>query len=276
MKNGYRVIDAHAHIFTDRIAEKATNSISAFYDLPMEYHGKVSEMLENGAKAGVDGFLVCSPATTVSQVRSINAFLASVAAAYPMCTAFGTLHPSSETTEEDFEHLRKQKLCGVKLHPDFQKFAMDDPAVYPMYEMIQASGMPVLMHMGDSRSDLSHPLRLEVVLRQFPKLRVIAAHLGGWYRWKEAREILRADDRLRFDTSSSLAFLPPEEIRSMILQYGAENCFFGVDYPMWSYETELERFFALGLSDAENRGILAENLTQWLGITGAISDENKF
>ena len=90
MKNGYRITDAHAHVFPDKIAEKATEGISHFYDLPMQYHGRVAEMLENGTAAGIDHFLVCSPATTVTQVHSINSFLASCAAAYPMCTAFGT------------------------------------------------------------------------------------------------------------------------------------------------------------------------------------------
>lgn len=264
MKHGYHVIDAHAHIFPDKIAEKATDGISDFYDLPMKYHGRVSEMLENGASAGVDQFLICSPATTVSQVHSINAFLASCAAAYPMCIPFGTLHPKSETLEDDFEYLKSLHLRGVKLHPDFQKFPIDDPAAYPMYEMIQSSGLPILMHMGDARSDLSHPLRLAMVLRQFPRLRVIAAHLGGWGRWKEAYEFLSADERIRFDTSSSLPFLPAEKIRELIHHFGAENCFFGVDYPMWDYTEELDRFFALKLSEEENRGILSENLIRWL------------
>ena len=134
MKNGYRITDSHAHIFPDKIAEKATNGISTFYHLPMEYHGRVSEMLENGRAAGVDRFLICSPATTVTQVHSINAFLASCEAAYPMCTAFGTLHPASENLEEDFEQLQKLHLHGVKLHPDFQRFPIDDPAAYPMYD----------------------------------------------------------------------------------------------------------------------------------------------
>lgn len=267
MKNGYHIIDAHAHIFPDKIADKATDGISHFYDLPMQYHGRVAEMLENGSAAGIDRYLICSPATTVSQVHSINAFLASCAAAYPMCTAFGTLHPESETMENDFSELQKMQLKGIKLHPDFQKFAIDDPRAYPMYDMIQSSGLPILMHMGDSRSDLSHPMRLAMVLRQFPHLRVIAAHFGGWGRWKEAHEILRPDERLRFDTSSSLPFLPPEEIRKLLSHFGTENCFFGVDYPMWNYAEELERFFALNLTDAQNRGILSDNLTQWLHLT---------
>ncbi len=266
MKNGYRVVDAHAHIFPDKIAEKASEGISTFYHLPVEYHGKVAEMLQNGTQAGIDRFLICSPATAVSQVHAINTFQASCEAAYQMCTAFGTLHPKSVTLEADFEELIRLKLHGVKLHPDFQKYAIDSPIAYPMYEMIQSAGLPVLMHMGDKRTDFSHPGRLSVVLRQFPKLRVIAAHLGGWGCWKEASEILHPDERLRLDTSSSTAFMPPEIVRQLIYGYGVENCFFGVDYPMWKYEDELNRFFALGLRENENRAILAENLERWLNL----------
>ena len=245
MKNGYRITDAHAHVFPDKIAEKATEGISHFYDLPMQYHGRVAEMLENGTAAGIDHFLVCSPATTV-------------------CTAFGTLHPYAENVEADFQQLRSLQLRGVKLHPDFQNFPIDDPRAYPMYEMIQSSGLPILMHMGDAKSDFSHTYRLAMILRQFPKLRIIAAHFGGWGQWKEATAILQPDERLRFDTSSSLPFLPPEEIRKLLSHFGAENCFFGVDYPMWDYRKELERFFALELSDSENRAILSENLEVFL------------
>ncbi len=33
---------------------------------------------------------------------------------------------------------------------------------------------------------------------------------------------------------------------------------------MWDYDAELERFFALGLTDGENRAILSENLDAFL------------
>ena len=60
MVEGYSIIDAHAHIFPDKIAEKATTGISKFYGLPM-YHqtGSVKELLQSGKEDGVDGFLVC-------------------------------------------------------------------------------------------------------------------------------------------------------------------------------------------------------------------------
>ena len=120
------------------------------------------------------------------------------------------------------------------------------------------------MHMGDPHQTYSQPQRLAKVLKEFPKLRVIAAHLGGWERWEEAVANLKADERLRFDTSSCSPFLPKDKMREIIRHYGAENCFFGVDFPMWDHEEELERFFSLSLTDYENRRILSENLIEWI------------
>ena len=81
MVGGYSIIDAHAHIFPDKIAEKATTGISKFYGLPM-YHqtGSVKELLQSGKEDGVDGFLVCSVATKAEQVASINQFLSKTCA----------------------------------------------------------------------------------------------------------------------------------------------------------------------------------------------------
>ncbi len=264
MKDGYTIIDAHAHIFPDKIAEKATAGISQFYDLPMAYQGTIAELIQNGFDAGVDGFLVCSVATTVSQVNAINLFLASCASAYPMCVPFGALHPSSPNLEDDFEQIKKLHMRGVKLHPDFQKFAIDDPTFYLMYAMIEESGLPILLHMGDARSDLSHPKRLAHLLEQFPHLNVIAAHLGGWGRWQEAQECLYPHDNVRFDTSSSLPFLSPDEAKKQVLHCGIENCFFGVDYPMWDYNEEINRLINLGFSKEDNQRIFSTNFIDWM------------
>lgn len=264
MYNGYTVIDAHAHIFPDKIAEKATDGISQFYDLPMSHQGSMGELLASGDKAGLDGYLVCSTATHPAQTEAINSFIGAVCTQYPQCVGFAALHPESETLEQEFEAILKHPFKGIKLHPDFQSFNMDDPMVYPMYDMIQSSGLPILMHMGDPRRCFSTPARMAKVLEDFPQLRVIAAHLGGYRRWEEAAELLKPSDRLRLDTSSCLGFMPAENAAHFIRKHGAENCFFGVDFPMWDHMEELERFFALGLTDSENRGILAENFIQWI------------
>ena len=206
-------------------------------------------MLENGTAAGIDHFLVCSPATTVTQVHSINSFLASCAAAYPMCTAFGTLHPYAENVEADFQQLRSLQLRGVKLHPDFQNFPIDDPRAYPMYEMIQSSGLPILMHMGDAKSDFSHPYRLAMIFCGSSRnLRIIAAHfwrLGAVERGK--RHFCSRMNGCGSIPAAACRFLPPEEIsKAAVPTSGQRTASFGVDYPMWDYRKELERFFCIG------------------------------
>ena len=96
------VIDAHCHIYPDRIADKAAHATGRFYTLPTTYDGTLSELLEAGAKAGIDRFVVQSVATTPHQVSSINHFIAASVAAYPdKLYGLGTLHPDSEDQEAD-------------------------------------------------------------------------------------------------------------------------------------------------------------------------------
>lgn len=267
MVEGYSIIDAHAHIFQDKIAEKATTGISKFYGLPM-YHqtGSVKELLQSGKEDGVDGFLVCSVATKAEQVASINQFLSKTCAEHSNCIAFGALFPTSDTVEQDLETIQKDHMHGIKLHPDFQNFDIDDPAIYPVYDMIQSTGLPILMHMGDPRTTRSHPRRLANVLKEFPHLRVIAAHLGGYERWDAALEYLQPSDRLRFDTSSSSAFLPPEKFMEHFRRFGTDHYFFGVDFPMWSHKNEIHFIMNLNLSSLKKKAIFSENFKNWLGL----------
>ena len=71
----YEIIDAHAHIFPEKIAENATVNIGRFYDLPMESCGFSKKLIESGSKIGVSRYLVCSTATTPHQINSINKFI---------------------------------------------------------------------------------------------------------------------------------------------------------------------------------------------------------
>ena len=59
-----KIIDAHSHIFPQKIAEKATGAISKFYEIPMGHMGSTEELIKSGSEAGVDKYLVFSTATT--------------------------------------------------------------------------------------------------------------------------------------------------------------------------------------------------------------------
>ena len=255
----YRIIDSHCHIYPDKIAEKASAGTSNFYHMPSLFDGKISTLLERGGAAGIEHFIVQSVATTPKQVSSINHFIAeAVAEQNGRFTGLGTLHPDSEHIEEEVEEILSLGLKGVKLHPDIQRFCIDDPKMDKIYTLC-AGRLPILMHTGDHRFDFSNPNRMEPVLQRYPDLTVIGAHFGGWSVWEEATERLAKYPNFLVDCSSSLYAMSAEKARELILAYGTDRVLFGTDYPMWEIETELHRFMAIDLTEAQREDIFYNN-----------------
>lgn len=262
----YRVIDAHCHIYPDKIAEKASESTGHFYDIPMCLDGKISTLLEHGQGAGIDHFLVQSVATTPKQVSSINNFIASsVAQSGGKFTGLGTLHPDSEDIQADVEEIISLGLKGVKLHPDIQQFKLDDFRMLKIYELCEGR-LPLLIHTGDHRYDFSNPNRLMPILDIYKNLTVIGAHFGGWSIWEEATKQLQSYENFYVDCSSSLYAITPEKAKELIEAYGTDRVLFGTDYPMWEPVGELERFMQIDLTEKEREDILYNNTAKLFGI----------
>lgn len=263
----YRIIDSHCHIYPDKIAQKASDATANFYELPPSMDGTIRTLLEHGGAAGIDHFIVQSVATTPKQVSSINKFIAaSVAESGGRFTGLGTLHPDSEDMEADVNEIIALGLKGVKIHPDIQKVQLDDPRMLRMYELCEGR-LPMLIHTGDKRYDNSNPNRLLPILEKYKDLTVIGAHFGGWSIWEDAWRDYAGRDNFYVDCSSSLYAITPEKAKELIDIYGADRVLFGTDYPLWTPESEIERFMRLDLTEGEREDILYNNAAALFGIT---------
>jgi len=262
MKTKYKIIDMHTHIFPDKVAEKAVFNIGNYYNLNMSGKGTVNDLMKSGKQIGVEEFVVHSSATSAEQVKAINDYIANTAKKYDNIIGFGTLHPDMKNPGAEVQRIISLGLKGVKLHPEFQNFCIDHPSMMPIYASIQGK-LPLLIHMGDEKRDSSSPERLSRVLELFPSLTVIAAHFGGYRMWDDSSRFLLGKN-LYMDTSSSLAFLKPEEAVNMIRIHGADKFLFGTDYPMWDHEEELNRFLHLNLTEQERYAILYSNAVRLL------------
>lgn len=244
------LIDIHSHVYPEVIAEKAAESIRNFYELEGGgMDGTVDMLRKQGDLAGIDRFVILPVGLKPDRVRHINDFILEQVAAEPRFLGFGTVHAAMEQIAEEVEYILSKGLRGIKMHPDSQVFAIDDPRLFPVYEQIQEK-LPVILHMGDQRFDYSHPARLRHVLELFPKLQVIAAHFGGYSMYETAYELLKDKDCI-FDISSSLMFMPEGVAERYINAYGAERMAFGTDYPLWDPVTETKRFQQLKLTPAQ-------------------------
>ena len=261
-----RILDAHCHIYPDKIAEKATRSVGEFYHLEMHMDGTVEGLLTAGEKYGITNFLVHSVSTTPHQVRSINTFIHSQVQAHPeQLVGFGTLHPDSETLEADVENLLSLGLRGVKLHPDFQKFAIDSERSIEMCRLF-AGRLPLLIHAGDPRYQFSNPENILNFMDKLPNMVLIGAHFGGWNNWRKAVAMLPGTPNFYVDCSSSFYNMTKKETVQVIEAFGTDRVLFGSDYPMWNPGTELVYLRRLGLSPEEEHRILWENGAQVLGM----------
>lgn len=245
-----KLIDIHTHIYPDAISEKATESIREFYELDGGgMNGSASMLLSQGDKAGIETFVILPVGMKPDRVRHVNDFILSQVAQQPRFIGFGTVHAAMEDLTDETEYIMEKGLRGIKMHPDFQKFNIDDPKLLPMYEMIQGK-LPVIFHMGDQRYDYSHPARLRKLLEQFPRLQVIAAHFGGYSMYETAYELLHDKDCI-FDISSSLMFMGDGVAEKYINAFGAERMAYGTDYPLWDPVKEVKRFQQLKLTDEQ-------------------------
>ncbi|MBZ4646942.1 MAG: uncharacterized protein PWR27_1075 [Petroclostridium sp.] len=259
----YRVIDFHSHAFPEAVEEKAVRNLGEYYSLEMPCRGRIQDLLESAAEGNIEKLVVHATATRAGQVENVNNWIASITNDDNII-GFGTLHPDYPHIKEELDRIERLGLKGIKLHPEFQAFDIDDPRMYPIYEEI-GSRLPVLFHMGDENLDYSSPSKLAKVLELFPKLKVVAAHLGGYARWNEVRQHLIGKDFF-MDTSSSLWRLEPGEAVDIIRSHGADKVFFGTDYPIASHRDELNRFMNLALTEEEREMILFKNACNFLNL----------
>lgn len=258
----YRIFDSHVHIYPDKIAVKATQNINGFYGLELKaFDGTVKTLLEIGSSAGVEKYLVHSVSTSAKQVSSINNFIIGECEAHPDAfIGFATMHPDFEDPYSELERAKNAGLRGIKLHPDFQDFAISDTKMDTIYDAARSLDLPILFHTGDNRFRRSNPGHVPVILDRHPGLRVICAHFGGWSEWEDAEKCLKKGS-VWVDTCSSMFWIPPEYARKLIDHYGSERVLFGSDYPMWNVNDEIRRMEELKLTDTQYRQIYSENLS---------------
>ncbi|MEG1621537.1 MAG: amidohydrolase family protein, partial [Oscillospiraceae bacterium] len=198
-----KIADCHVHIFPNKLADKAVKSIGNFYDSKMLHNGTADELIESGATANINKYLVSSSATKPEQVSAINDFIHCECELHEEFIGLGTMHPDFEDIDCEIEKIHSYGLKGVKLHPDFQSFNIDDEKAIKMYKKLSEANLPILFHTGDKRYNASSPERMSNAAKAVPNMKCIAAHFGGYNHWYDVLDYLKGLPNVMFDTSST-------------------------------------------------------------------------
>lgn len=261
------IFDIHTHCFPDALAPRAIGKLSfASGGLHPHTDGTLSS-LENLMRAqGVDAFAVQNIATNPGQMKKVNDFAASMQCAhiYP----FGSVHPDAPDALEELERIAALGLRGIKLHPDYQDFFVDDPKMFPIYKKASDLGLIILFHAGQDYGYRAPfhctPVRLAAALRNID-CPVIAAHWGGAGMGEDVLRHL-CGLPLYFDLSFGYGTKPRAEALDIIEKHGTHRLLFGSDCPWHTPKMEMRLLDTLELSAGEREDIFWNNAAKLLGM----------
>ncbi|MEW6594268.1 MAG: amidohydrolase family protein [Thermodesulfobacteriota bacterium] len=261
-----RIIDFHAHAFPDPVAARAIPALEHAGEVKALLDGRLDSLLASMDRAGIAQSVICSIATRPEQFASILSW--SEAIRSDRIIPFPSIHPAAPDAAAQIAAIRAAGFWGIKMHPYYQEFVLDEERMWPLYEAMAAAGLILVMHtgfdIGFPRERICDPERIVRVIERVPQLRLVATHLGAWDDWDAVEELLIGRP-LYMDISYSLQYLAPERARRMIRNHPAGYVLFGTDSP-WADQGEVvELLKGLRLDAAEEAGILGDNAARLLG-----------
>ncbi|MBP3580329.1 MAG: amidohydrolase [Clostridia bacterium] len=265
------IIDFHTHAFPDKLADKAVAHLYELGGMPPKSDGKISGLIRCMDEDGVDASVVLSIATKPQQETNVNNFAISLLE-NPRIIPFGSVFPGSDTALTEIERLHKSGVKGIKMHPEYQDFYIDEDRVAPIYKKCGELGMIVLLHCG---GDVAYeppyhgtPELIEKIVNKFCDTTFVAAHMGGFDLWEEFANTVKPHKNLYIDTSmTNTAKHLDNEIGHRIFEtHGYDKFLFGSDSPWERHYKSMEKLYSYGFSDEVNKKILGENAVKLLGI----------
>ncbi|HEX4797608.1 MAG TPA: amidohydrolase family protein [Humisphaera sp.] len=202
---------------------------------------------------------------------------------------FGTVDLFRADRKDQVRQIRELGLKGIKLHPNVQEFDILCPQAMDVYAAAQEQGLFITFHSGVHHYRLRdyQVQKFDEIAWNFRDLRFSLEHVGGYHFFADALAVIVNNipfppipgrrcmvyagltsvftpDYLRF------WYMPPERLNELVLQAGAEQLIFGLDFP-YNLEEQIrlgtETINNLDLPEEKRALILGNNLREALGLS---------
>lgn len=267
------MIDFHVHAFPDSLAARVIPQLAERAGVCPAYDGTVSGLQKSMRQSGVTYAVIQHIATKPGQVRAINQWCRELQDQYGLFS-FGALHPdmADGEVEQQVEFLKNQGIRGVKLHPEYQNFYPDEDRLETLYSKLEAAGLALLIHAGIdlcfNQEPKAAPARILQINQAFPKLKLIAAHLGGFRMWDEVERCLIGRP-VWLDTAYCADECPGPRILELARAHSVKRVLFGSDAPWGNQAAHREYLRQAGFTAEELSEIECGNACDMLGLERA-------
>lgn len=184
------------------------------------------------------------------------------------------------TGHDGIEALAQQGARGVVLEPYLfdQPLQVDDPALSPIYEAVDESGLPVLMMLGGEYGtdlDWCDPIRVERVAHQFPGLDIVIVH-AGWPLMQAMLAVAYRCPRVWLLPDVYFPGLPGQDDLVLAMStFLRDRVIYGSGYPYCPHAAHLASIRALNLADHVRSAFLFDNAARLFGLPGGAAHRMK-
>jgi len=279
-----RIIDLHCYTGTDPWLE----SQRPFAEALSQYWGHAwtpkteQEVADDFRTAGVEAVLVAFDIETAAGTPPCsNEYVAAMRDAHPdtMIQAWAAVdpHKGDEAIRQADTAIRELGMLGFHFHPIMGHFSVDDRALYPLWEAIDALGVPIMVDVGTTgmgagmpggsgtRIRYAHPAAIDALAADFPQLTIVMAH-PGWPWVEETIAVALHKGNVFWELSGWAPKYFPESVKRDVRGRLRDKVMFGSDYPSLPYERVLREWGELGYSDEVLEQVFHGNAERILGL----------
>ena len=262
------LFDAHVHFLPPNIQR----AVYAQFDAagpkigrpwPIRYRQDHAERVEILRGMGVRRFPTLPYAHKPGVAAYLNEWAAGFARDVPESLWSGTFFPEEPATA----YVGELVGAGVevfKVHLQVGEFHLDDPLLDGVWGLLEDAGTPVVVHAGSGPvgNDFTGPGSTERLLRRFPRLTLLIAHMGA-PECAEFLDLAERFERVHLDTTMVFTDFFPAYPGELVprLRGLAGKVLLGSDFPTipYPYAHQLESLERLNLGDDWLRAVCWEN-----------------
>jgi predicted TIM-barrel fold metal-dependent hydrolase len=279
-----RIIDLHCYPNTEqwiRCQGPYVDALAKYWNRPWSWKTE-DEVVQEFTDAGIEAVLVALDLeTTIATPPCSNDYVKEMQARHPdrIIQSWGAVDPfKGEVAIRDARHaITDLGMLGFHFHPIMGHFAVNDRALYPLFEVINELKAPVMIDVGTTgmgagmpggmgaRIRHAHPAAIDDLAADFPDLTIIMAH-PGWPWVDETTAVALHKGNVFWEMSGwAPKYLPPQLKTDMRARL-QDKIMFGSDYPSIPYPRLLKEWAELGYKDEIMEKIFHQNAERILGL----------
>jgi uncharacterized protein len=274
------LFDVHVHFLPENIQRRVWEQFDQAgptigRDWPIRYRQSVEDRVALLRDLGVRRFSALPYAHKPGVATYLNDWARTFAAEVPDSLWSGTFFPEPEAAEY-VEALVDEGVEVFKVHVQVGAFHLDDPLLDPVWERLETSGTPIVVHAGSGPvpNAFTGPEPLARVLARWSRLAVVVAHLGA-PEYDEFLSLAERFERVHLDTTmvftdffGEMSAFPPSLLPRLVDL--RDKVLLGSDFPTipYPYLHQLQSLGRLDLGEEWLRAVCWDNGARLFGMNG--------